>query len=79
MTELDTARLPLTGPVLDVSEHHDGRIRVTFKNLAAIYFIADDSPDREALLEAVKRSQQTGEPLALTYDLDGKKLTGFQS
>ncbi len=36
MTDLDTGRLPLTGPVLDVTEHHDGRLRVTFKNLAAV-------------------------------------------
>ncbi len=78
MTDLDTGRLPLTGPVLDVTEHHDGRLRVTFKNLAAVYFIADDSPQRDELIEAVKQSKATGEELALTYDLDGKKLTGFQ-
>lgn len=78
MNDIDTVRLPLDGPVLDVSEHHDGRIRVTFKNLAAIYFITADAPDRDELLEAVNRSKDTGESLKLTYDLDGKKLTGFQ-
>jgi hypothetical protein len=78
MNDIDTGRLPLSGPVLDVSEHHDGRMRVTFKNLAAIYFIAEDCPERDALLEAVHRSKDTGEELALTYDLDGKRLTGFQ-
>ena len=78
MNDIDTVRLPLKGPVLDVSDHHDGRVRVTFKNLAAVYFICDDTPGRDELLDAVRRSQQTGEELALTYDLDGKRLTGFQ-
>ena len=78
MNDIDTGRLPLNGPVLDVSEHHDGRTRVTFKNLAAVYFITLDCPEREKLLEAVRRSKDSGEELALTYDLDGKRLTGFQ-
>lgn len=76
---VDIEHLPLQGAVLEVGTHSDGRTRVTFKNLAAIYFVDDAASDLETLLDAITRSASSGEELKLTYALNGKKLNGFQS
>lgn len=78
MSEVNLERLPLAGVVLDLGSAPDGRTRVTFRNLAAIYFLDEQSPDRAALEAALQRSKDTGEELRLTYRLEGKRLNGFQ-
>jgi hypothetical protein len=74
---VDPRRLPLKGVVWELGPQGDGRTRVTFRNLAAVYFVDDESVDKEALLAALERSRESGEELQLTYELVGKKINGL--
>ena len=78
-SKVDPEHLPLSGAVLEVGAQEDGRMRVTFRNLASIYFLDEDSLSRPELLIALERSEKSGEVLHLTYALIGKKLNGFVS
>ncbi|MBL8950852.1 MAG: hypothetical protein JNK82_08755 [Myxococcaceae bacterium] len=68
----DVKALPLKGAVHELSPLPDGRTRVTFRRLAAVYFVNAGAP--AAVLEALSRSQRTGEELQLTYAFADKSL-----
>lgn len=68
----DVNALPLKGSVASLSPLPDGRTRVTFRQLAAIYYVAAGAP--RAVLEALERSRQTGEVLELKYAFADKSL-----
>ncbi|MFH1808970.1 MAG: hypothetical protein ABIJ09_09515 [Pseudomonadota bacterium] len=75
--ETNPDALPLKGSVLQLSEPRDGKHRVTFKELASIYYVDDTHPERDRILVALQRSLDTGEVLRLTYSIRDKCLTGF--
>lgn len=72
----DLTRLPIRSPVLELRQE-SGRIRVTFKRLAAIYYLMDSHPDHESIVRALERSAQKGEEVAVTYDLKTKAIAGL--
>lgn len=72
---VDPEHLPIDSPVLAI-EPEDGRSRVTFKRLAAIYYLRDDEPQRKMILEALRASQNSGEGVKLTYTLATKCING---
>jgi hypothetical protein len=71
--------LPLKGSVLQLGEPREGKCRVTFKELASIYYVDDKHPERDRILAALLRSRDTGEVLRLTYSIRDKSLTGFDA
>ena len=73
---VDLQRLPLRSPVLELRPEA-GRTRVTFKRLAAIYYLPDDHPAHAAILAALERSLDTGDEVELTYELTTKNLAGL--
>ncbi len=68
----DVNALPLKGSVAELKPLPDGRTRVTFRQLAAIYYVKPGAPG--AVLEALERSQRTGEVLELKYAYGDKSL-----
>ena len=75
----DPDALPLKGSVLQLGDAREGKRRVTFRELASIYYVDDAHPERDRLLRALQRSLDTGEVLRLTYSIRDKSLTGFDT
>jgi hypothetical protein len=72
---VDVGRLPLEGVVASIDPPlDDGRVRVTFTRLASPYFVEADAPERDALLAALRRSLELGEPVTLSWALPRKSL-----
>lgn len=74
---VDMHALPLKDAVAEVRPE-GGRTRVTFRRLAAIYWLQDDHPQHAALLAALEQSSRQGTVLQLTYDLATKAITGMK-
>ena len=74
---LDLSRLPIDGAVQTLSRQDDGRLRVTFKNLSAIYTVDEDAPEADAVKAALEQSLASGQRVRLTYALATKAINGF--
>jgi len=73
----DLGHLPIHSAVLEVrAEPDESRHRVTFKRLAAIYYLRDDEPQQAAILAALQASVGDGRAVELTYDLTTKCIRG---
>ncbi len=72
---VDIERLPINAPVMELRPE-DGRTRVTFTRLAAIYYLQDDHPEQAAILEVLEGSRASGQAVGLTYDLKSKSISG---
>ena len=71
---VDIQALPLEGAVYEFGPQPDGRVRVTFKNLSAVYYVDGESPHRSDVMAALAKSQRSGDVVKLTYALVGKKI-----
>jgi len=72
----DPKHLPIKSPVAELT-HEGTRTRVTFTRLASIYYLEDAHPEHARILAALEASRASGEPVALTYSLPEKLLTGL--